>query len=591
MSVLREAGDLARTPLAALLLAALNEKATGVLTVEHPKGTSRLYLRTGMPVGAQTFMGFKPLGQHLLQRGLIDMMALSESLSRMAQTGQPQGRILVEMGAVDQPTLDKALAEQQAGYVTLIAGLDAGAYHFEPGTALPEWTRDVRISPLNLIVDALEQPQAAQLVDAALGQAGATLALTPVYRQVADKFGWSQPERALVRVLEAPVAPEALLAGGGVAPERARAMLAALILLGLAEASTAPTGTTPETPTGLAVELATVGATPPPSEPAVPVELAEPRTESVPGVTPPPGRRSDPEEARRRRQRLLARAIQNMGVGPLATPGPTTSPAGAPGAPAAPPGQAAAGDRATPTEAEAALRLAFEETYPRCKDANFFVRLGVGTDSSPDAVKQAYLALARQFHPDRFLKPALSDLTPKVKELFAALNEAYGTLSDAQKRAQYLTRLGKARAAGAGAPAANEEAAQTAHRDFEKGEACARTNDYPRARAFFEAALRGNPARAEYKVALAATFVNDPKGKDLARAKELLTEAMKDPSCDRAFMLAGSVARAEKDEVRAERFFRAALRANPENPEAAREVRIADERRKRKGEERAFFKK
>ena len=162
---------------------------------------------------------------------------------------------------------------------------------------------------------------------------------------------------------------------------------------------------------------------------------------------------------------------------------------------------------------------------------------------------------------------------------------------DAQKRLQYLARLGRARAAGSAAPAASEEAAQVAHLDFQKGEACARTNDYARARAFFEAALRGNPSRAEYKVALAATFVHDPRGKDLARAKELLDEAMRDPSCDRAFLLAGTVARAEKDEVRAERFFRAALRANPENPDAAREVRIADERRKRKGEERAFFKK
>src|SRR5574341_2448323 len=93
MSVLRDPGDLAHTPLAALLLAALNEKATGVLTVEHPQGTSRLYLRTGMPVGAQTFMGFRPLGQHLLQRGLIDMVALNESLARMAQrAGEAEAR-------------------------------------------------------------------------------------------------------------------------------------------------------------------------------------------------------------------------------------------------------------------------------------------------------------------------------------------------------------------------------------------------------------------------------------------------------------------------------------------------------------------
>src|SRR5512145_2365399 len=226
MSVLRDPGDLARTPLAALLLAALNEKATGVLTVEHPKGTARLYLRTGMPVGAQIFMGFKPLGQHLLQRGLIDMVALDESLARMAQTRQPQGSILVAMGAIDQPTLETALAEQQGAYVTLVAALDAGAYCFDAGAQMPPWTQGVRISPLKVIVDALEQPQAAQLVEAALKQAGGTIALTPVYRQVADRFGWGEAERALVQRLETPAPPEAFLAGGNVPPQRATAMLA-----------------------------------------------------------------------------------------------------------------------------------------------------------------------------------------------------------------------------------------------------------------------------------------------------------------------------------------------------------------------------
>ncbi|HYQ82021.1 MAG TPA: DUF4388 domain-containing protein [Anaeromyxobacteraceae bacterium] len=582
MSLLREPGDLARTPLAALLLEALNEKASGVLTVEHPSGTARLYLRTGMPVGAQVFMGFRPLGQYLLQRGIIDIVALNESLARMAQGGGPQGRILVEMGAIDQATLESALAEQQAGYVTLVAGLDAGAFRFDAGAAVPEWTRAVRISPLKVIVDALEQPQAVHLADAALAHAGGTLALTPVYRQVAGKFGWSEAERVLVESLQRPVSPEAILGGrDGVTPPRARAALAALLLLGLAETSTSPTGATPETPTGLAADLATVGSTPPPSQVAVPLEaVAEPQTESVPGVTPPPTRRSDPDEARRRRQRLLARAIQNMGVGPLTPPS-------RPAAPSEVPGPAA--ERSAPTEAEAALRRSFEEVFPRARDADLFVRLGVAHDASSDAVKQAYLALARQYHPDRFLRPGLSDLTPRVKELFAALNEAYGVLSDGGKRAEYLARARGAHAGGAAA--VSREAEEAAHIDFQKGEACARTRDFPKARAFLEAAVRGDPARAEYKAALAAAFLHDPRGKDQARAKELLAEAMKDPACDRAFLLAATVARAEKDEARAEQLFRLAWKANPQNPEAAREVRALDEQRKRRGEERAALKK
>ena len=62
MSFLSEPGDLAQTPLAAILLEALNQHATGVLEVVHGGGTSRLWFREGRPVGAQVFQGFRPLG-------------------------------------------------------------------------------------------------------------------------------------------------------------------------------------------------------------------------------------------------------------------------------------------------------------------------------------------------------------------------------------------------------------------------------------------------------------------------------------------------------------------------------------------------
>jgi hypothetical protein len=99
MSLLHEPGDLARTPLAAILLEALRTRATGVLEVAHGGGTSRLWFREGRPVGAQVFTGFRPLGMMLLQSGRIDIDALSKSLARMAETRRPQGEILVEMGA------------------------------------------------------------------------------------------------------------------------------------------------------------------------------------------------------------------------------------------------------------------------------------------------------------------------------------------------------------------------------------------------------------------------------------------------------------------------------------------------------------
>ena len=100
MSLLQTPGDLAQTPLAAVLIEALNLRATGVLAVAHGGGTSRLWFRDGRPVGAQVFAGFRPLGMILLQAGKIDIDALSVSLSLMAKTRRPQGELLVEMGAV-----------------------------------------------------------------------------------------------------------------------------------------------------------------------------------------------------------------------------------------------------------------------------------------------------------------------------------------------------------------------------------------------------------------------------------------------------------------------------------------------------------
>ena len=91
MSFLHEPGDLAQVPLAAVLLEVLNQRATGVLTVDHGQGASRVFLRDGVPVGGQSFAGFKPLGQALLAAGLIDVDALGKSLAGMAHSGRPFG--------------------------------------------------------------------------------------------------------------------------------------------------------------------------------------------------------------------------------------------------------------------------------------------------------------------------------------------------------------------------------------------------------------------------------------------------------------------------------------------------------------------
>jgi curved DNA-binding protein CbpA len=290
-----------------------------------------------------------------------------------------------------------------------------------------------------------------------------------------------------------------------------------------------------------------------------------------------PLKRSDPAEARARRQKLLAQAMQNMGVGPFnrvagdrptATPPPGSTPLGEPHAP-----RPVVSNAAVATAEVQALRKALLAMVPLAKEKNFFTRLGLAETASRDEVKSAFLALARQFHPDLFSTPAMADLLPVVGDYFNAVNEAYRTLSDDKERAAHLASL----RAGAVDPLR----AEAARNDFQKGEACYRTRDFPRARAFIEAAVRADP-RPEYLALLAQTWLADLPAKDVPKARQLIGQALARPGHERVHYVAGLVAREEGNDAEAERQFRAALAANPRHADALRELK-AIEGRKAKG--------
>jgi DnaJ-class molecular chaperone len=62
--------------------------------------------------------------------------------------------------------------------------------------------------------------------------------------------------------------------------------------------------------------------------------------------------------------------------------------------------------------------------------ADLYKILGVDTQADPDQIKKAYRKLARELHPD-------VNADPQAQERFKQVNEAYETLSDSQKRAEY----------------------------------------------------------------------------------------------------------------------------------------------------------
>ena len=62
---------------------------------------------------------------------------------------------------------------------------------------------------------------------------------------------------------------------------------------------------------------------------------------------------------------------------------------------------------------------------------DYYEVLGISKGASDDDIKKAYRAQAKKYHPD--LHPGDKEAEVKFKEI----NEAYGVLSDAEKRSQY----------------------------------------------------------------------------------------------------------------------------------------------------------
>ena len=85
----------------------------------------------------------------------------------------------------------------------------------------------------------------------------------------------------------------------------------------------------------------------------------------------------------------------------------------------------------------AAVRQRILDRATQIATQNFFEMLGVTKDSTLDQIQNSYFALAKLWHPDR-LPSAAADLRDQASKIFAHLSEAHQTLTNEQRRNDYM---------------------------------------------------------------------------------------------------------------------------------------------------------
>jgi len=182
-----------------------------------------------------------------------------------------------------------------------------------------------------------------------------------------------------------------------------------------------------------------------------------------------------------------------------------------------------------------------------------YALLGVDQHSGANAFKRAYLAAAKDYHPDALARLHIDgEVRAQVNAVFAAIGRAYAVLNNADRRREYDASL-QGDELGLDA-----EQIATAETLFRKGEILLRLGNFRGALEFLQPAVDIYPQEADYQNALGwALYKQMPS--DPAAARTHLEAALELASEDATIQFRLSVvlrALGESDEA-AERLARA----------------------------------
>jgi curved DNA-binding protein CbpA len=380
--------------------------------VHFTRGDERrgVRFRRGHIANASSSAAEDRLGEVLVRLRVLSQADLERATAVMLKDKKRLGIVLQELGVMSREKLEESLVLHVREILLKVFSWSDGAYAFEEQDADAHGEDDVgqRLSTGEMILEAVRRVQDPEAVRHALGDQDRVLALSndPLLRF--QKITLSPSDGFLLSRVDGTLSAHEVLELAPGSSEDAERSLFGLLCTGV-------------------------------------VEFA-------PG---PPKRRAKRWKTGRLQRPDVAPALAPPPAAP-AKPGEPASAAAAP-----PPAGKPAEDEAAKTRAR---RSEIDEMYDSLKTRTHFEVLSIPRASTEAQVKEAYVRLAKRFHPDTEHDPGLSDLANKIEAIFIRIADAYDILRNPRTRASYEERLGPTRLAPgpASGPSGNKPAAADA---------------------------------------------------------------------------------------------------------------------------------
>jgi tetratricopeptide (TPR) repeat protein len=499
MVLLPEQGQLEDTPFPALLLDLHRAQFSGWVRLSREKLSKSFLFRDGIPMFAESNLTSESLGVQLMDAGEISRGDYTQIVERVENEGCKEGQALLDLELIEPRGLFVALKDQVRKRLLECFGWSRGSFKVEPGEPPPEETQPFRTDLYALLQEGIATHWSSDRI------------LT----EFSDQMSQIPRRTALVPRIEPRLSTDAATQDFIDALDGSRNLWKAL------QRATSPKALAAAwvLHAARAIEY---------SDPEVVTEASEQTRSGELEIY-----FSDLIQETSRAEERMQGATADVEAG-----------------------EAEAGRTESDTAAE--LRRTIADRFERLDELDHYALLGVDPKSNPNAFKRAYLAAAKDYHPDALARLHIDgEVREHANKVFAAIGSAYSVLSNANRRREYDAGLEGAELG------LDAEQIATAETLFRKGEILLRQGNFRGALEFLQPAVEIYPDEADYQNALGWTLYKKmPSEPEAARTH--LEAALRLSSDDATVLFRLNVVlRALGEPEEAARFLEKAKQLNP----------------------------